>query len=165
MGEAVPPTSQRAARPEVGVYGLALVAGGAALLLVSFLTLSWYAVGTPGNSSLRFSFDRLHGLSGAHSALPDVTRTYFGWLAWTLLAAVVVLGVLAALPTRLAQPARWLGLLAGAFGASMTYFAFDRLNGGHGVSHARPGVWLALAGFALAALGAVVGPTVGRADR
>ena len=152
------PTAPRSAK--IGVSGLTLMFIAVVFLVLSFTALSWYRIDTPGisSASFRFSFSKLHDVAGDNSLLPSSTQAYFGWLAWTLAAALVVVGVLANLPSRAAPVLRWLGLAIGAFGVSMTYYSFDKLNGGHHLEHARPGVWLALIGFAAGAVGSAIGP-------
>ncbi|HJQ41960.1 MAG TPA: hypothetical protein VJ831_02650 [Jatrophihabitantaceae bacterium] len=157
-GQTPEPVAPRSSR--IGVYGLTLMFIAAVFLVLSFTALSWYRVDTPGisSASFRFSFSKLHDVVGDNSLLPSSTRAYFGWLAWTLAPVLIVVGVLANLPSRFAPGLRLLGLLVGAFGVSMTYFSFDKLNGGHHLDHARPGVWLALIGFAVGAVGSALGP-------
>jgi hypothetical protein len=156
--------TQPAARPNdrtIGVYGITLVVAGAVLLLLAFTTLSWYRIDTVGADSvgsLRFTFSKLHDLLRDNHSAPRSSRVYFGWLAWTLLLSMIAVGFVANLPTRAAVVLRPIGLAIGAFGVSMTYYSFDKLNGGNHLDHARAGVWLAMIGFAAGAVGAALGP-------
>ena len=83
-------------RREVGVIGLVITLIGAALIVVSFTALDWVSGddGFGGTERVNFSDcttcrdQRRTGLS----------RLYFSWLGWVLLAAVVVFGVLGNLP-------------------------------------------------------------------
>ncbi|MDT4936909.1 MAG: hypothetical protein QOG80_580 [Pseudonocardiales bacterium] len=156
--------TQPAARPNdrtIGVYGITLVVAGAVLLVLAFTTLSWYRIDTTGTDSvgsLRFTFARLHDILRDNHAAPRSSRVYFGWLAWTLLLSLIAVGFVSNLPTRAAVVLRPIGLAIGAFGVSMTYYSFDKLNGGNHLDHARVGVWLAMIGFATGAIGAALGP-------
>jgi uncharacterized membrane protein len=150
----------------LGLRGIALVLLGAVLLVAAFRFLDWYSVAQhvadrPG----RITFGTLHGnadqLTGSGAA-----TTYFDWLAWLLLVAVVLVGVAANLPLSFADPCRVVGFLLGLVGAAATYFAIAQLHDAQvaagAVKHnvffnSTWGVWAAFVGFLLAALGAALG--------
>jgi hypothetical protein len=145
-------------RREVGVVGLVLTLIGAALVVVSFVALDWLSGGDGFGDTLKVKFSDLHDLSGHDS--PTLSRLYFSWLGWTLLAAVVVFGVLGNLAIRSHPLWRVLGILTGLAGAACTFFAIY----GNGTSlsdvakYGDIGFWLAIGAFFLAAIGAVIGP-------
>jgi hypothetical protein len=153
-------------RPSVDVLCLGLLVAGVAAAVVSFVTLHWYSVDSAADSAGDgFTFADLHGNADQLGA--PVAGAYFDKLAWGLVAIVVLLGVAARVPSPVAPVLRVLGFLAGVLGIAMTYYALAQLfdaqqaagGSGHGVLHnAGPGLWLAFAGYALLALGAVVAP-------
>jgi len=78
-----------------GVYALALAAVSAVLGVLSFTALNWYS----GKGDSKFSDVRdLVTNAQTKPYAAGMAKVYFGWLAWVLLAAVVVSAVLAALP-------------------------------------------------------------------
>jgi hypothetical protein len=145
-------------RREVGVFGLVLTLIGAALVVVSFVALDWLSGDDGFGDNLKVKFSDLHDLVSHDS--PTLSRLYFDWLGWTLLAAVLVLGVLGNLAIRSHPLWRVLGILVGLAGAACTFFAIY----GNGtslsdvVNYGSIGFWLAIGGFLLAAIGAVIGP-------
>jgi len=152
----------RSAGRTIGVTGVVLVLAGAALALLSFRVLHWYDVPSGHDSSGDVTFGKLHAsadqLGGA-----GLAAAYFGWLAWMLLLAGIVLGVGANLPSGLADPLRVTGFVVGLVGAGGTLLAlrqhFHAAGSDHGIFHnASWGIWAALAGYALIAAGAALGP-------
>ena len=152
-------------RPAVGTGGVLLVAAGTLLAVLALSGLSWYSVdGGTDTAGTGFTFADLHA-DAAQLRVP-VASAYFDWLAWALVVATALTGVLANLPVPGADVLRVTGFLLGFLGAAATIYALAQLfdaqhrAGGsdHHVFHnASLGVWAALAGFALAALGAVRG--------
>lgn len=155
-------------RERVFGTGAALfVLAGGVLALVSFRYLDWYEVpartaDTPGAITFSALHDGANQLSGAGAA-----TTYFGWLAWVLLIAVVLIGVAAAVPSPAVDGLRVAGFLIGLLGVGATYFAIAQYRNAqvaagatrHGVFHNTSwGVWAAFGGFLLSAVGAVLGP-------
>ena len=148
----------RGLRDSVGVVGVVLVVVGAVLLLIAFTTLTWYEVG----SRASITFGTLHDLS-TRAGGARAPRWYFGWLAWLLLALVVVVGIAANVRSALSVPLRVVGLLTGLAGLAATYWALHKVVTPASVfDHARAGVWFAFAGFLVAGLGASVGPDASR---
>lgn len=150
-----------------GTGAALVVLVGAAMVIVSFRFLDWYdvparAADTPGSITFNTLHDGASQLSGAGAA-----SAYFGWLAWILLIAGVLVGVAAALPSPVADGLRVVGFLIGLLGVAATYFAIAQYRNAqqaagaakHGIfENTTWGVWAALAGFLLTALGAVLGP-------
>jgi hypothetical protein len=163
--QGVPPTANPPRA--IGTRSILLVLVGAVLVLVSFRFLDWYDVPHGrADSTGDVTFSSLHSsaeqLGGAGVAL-----AYFSWLSWALLIAVIVLGVWAALPTRAADGLRVAAFLVGLAGAVGTYYALRQHFNATGSTrnlfyHSTWGVWAALAGYLIAAIGAVLGP---RRDR
>lgn len=141
---------------------------GATLLVLALRGLLWYSVDSAKGLNVAgtgFTFADLRG--NADNLTAPVTGAYFNWLAWLLLVGVTVVGVAANLPTRAADGLRVAGLLIGLLGLVATYYALaqlfnaQRAAGGssHSVWHNSSfGVWAAFAGFALATIGAGIGP-------
>jgi hypothetical protein len=147
--------------------GIALVVVGFGLVAASVAGLQWYQVdgGRDVASGGGFTFSELG--RNADQLNAPVAAAYFAWLAFALAAAVAVLGVLANLPGSGRAPVRVLGFLVGAAGTVSTYYALAQLfyaqHAAGGSEHsvflnASYGVWCALAGFLVAALGAALGP-------
>lgn len=151
----------------VRTWGVAIVLAGALVALASFRLLDWYdtsARGADSAASSTFSDlrDNADQLSGAGTA-----TAYFDWLAWVLLIALVCVGVGANLPVRPADLLRIVGSVLGVLGVAATYLAVAQLHDAQvaagGEKHSALynstwGLWLALAGFACGAVGAVLGP-------
>jgi hypothetical protein len=148
----------------VNALGLFLIVLGAALVVLSLRYLDWYAVtdnatDSSGNvtfSSLHTSADQLGGAG--------VATAYFDWLALTLLVATIVAGWYANVPSPVADALRVVGFLLGFVGLCATYYAlaqhFNATGSTHNVFfHSTWGVWAALAGFAVTAIGAALGPS------
>jgi hypothetical protein len=151
----------RDARRGIGVPGLLLVLGGAALVLVSFRYLDWYAAPKSADSVPRITFSRLHDNGDQVGAV--VAKAYFDWLSWVLLIGVIAVGAVANAPSRIADALRVLGFLFGLVGTAATYYAlaqyFDASGSKHNVLyHSTWGLWLALAGYLVAGIGAALGP-------
>ncbi|HET6875942.1 MAG TPA: hypothetical protein VFH38_00280 [Jatrophihabitans sp.] len=157
-----PSTDRRA----LGGRGIALVLLGTALVVASLVALTWYSVTAKADvAGNGFTFPDLR--ANADQLNAPVASAYFDWLAWALVIGAAVVGIVANIPTRAADVLRVLGFLAGVAGVIGTYYAMAQLfyaqhaAGGstHGVWHnSNLGLWCALAGFALLAIGAVWGP-------
>ena len=147
------------------VVGLVLAFLGAALAATSFRTLRWYSVDAASDSAGQgFTFTDLHADADRLGA--PVATAYFDKLAWGLIALVALLALAARVNSPLRRVLRALGFLVGVAGAVLTVYALaqlfnaQRVAGGsdHGVLHnASTGVWTALAGYLIAAVGAVLG--------
>jgi hypothetical protein len=152
--------ARRTTRPE----GVWLVIIGSALVVASFLKLNWYlseggpdSVPDRGFHDLRHSVDTLGGT--------PIAGAYFDWLGWALLAGVLVIGIFANLPGPISDVLRVLGFLIGLAGSAATFYAVDQLlhaqGSASGVWHdSSYGLWTALGGYLIAALGASLGPRV-----
>jgi hypothetical protein len=146
----------------VGVVGSVLVLLGGILLVVANTALTWLSGddGSGGTLSLKFSdIHKVFNVAGADGSQP--ARAYFGWLAWVLLVAVVLIGLLANAPMGLSALLRPLGLVLGLAGAGLTFWAlkFDSsVSIGDELKHTSVGFWIAVAGFVLAGVGALLGP-------
>ncbi|MDT4943700.1 MAG: hypothetical protein QOH14_433 [Pseudonocardiales bacterium] len=157
--------------PRFGVVGAVLAALGAACLIVSFTAVNWFS-GSTRNSPAHFSnvHDVLNVLDRFGHVAARPAQLYFGWLGWALLAAVLVLAVLAVVPSPLSAVSRLLGFLVAVAGIVMTFLAIKLTKGtlaleantrgsyGEWLKHARIGFYLAVAGFLLAGIGAAFGP-------
>jgi hypothetical protein len=157
--------------PRFGVVGAALAALGAACLIVSFTAVNWYSGSTRDSPAhFRNVHDVLKVLDRFGHVAARPAQLYFGWLGWVLLAAVLVLAVLAVVPSPLSAVSRLLGFLVAVAGIVMTFLAIKLAKGalgldansggsyGEWLKHARIGFYLAVAGFLLAGMGAAFGP-------
>ncbi len=147
-----------------------LIVLGAAAVIASFVRLDWYDTGnraadTVGDSrftDLRHNVDAVGGT--------PIAGAYFDWLGWALLGAVVVLGIAACLGTRASDPLRVAGFVTGLAGVVATFYALGQMVHAQGLGtssiwrNSGFGLWLTVAGFAAAALGAGLGPRVTRSS-
>ncbi|HKC27532.1 MAG TPA: hypothetical protein VKB75_05935 [Jatrophihabitans sp.] len=161
-----------------GAVGATLILLGGVACVLAFTALTWLR----SNNIVIFDdlkFRKVHDLLNVlHTRTPKyidygVSRPYFSWLAWVLLTAVVVIGLLAVLPTPFAGPLRALGLIVALGSIGLTFWAIDLVsfsgplarqlgsnNPGYTdyLSHAGPGFWVAAAGFLVMGIGALLGP-------
>ena len=139
-----------------GFIGAAIAAVGLILGIVSFVTLDWV-----GESGQNLTFSNLKDLVDQFgtAGLSGDTEIYFKWLAWVLLIVSFAIALLACLPSPASPLLRGLGVLAGLAGIGLTVWA---VKGDAAWSdlfkHGQIGLWLALVGFLLIAVGAAVGP-------
>lgn len=150
----------------VGAFGVTLVVAGVVLVILAVASLQWYRV-DPGVDVAGSGFTFRDLQQNADQLNAPIAAAYFNWLAFALGLGAAVIGVLANVPSAGANALRLLGFLVGVAGVVATWYALAQLfsaqraagGGGHGVLHnASYGVWCALAGFLLAALGATIGP-------
>jgi hypothetical protein len=159
-------TSAARASRAIGVPGAVLVLAGSALVLIAYRFLEWYDTPARADSAPKITFSELHGsadqLDGAGAA-----NAYFNWLAWLLLIALVLTGVAATMPIQFADALRVVGCVVGVVGVAATYFAVAQLHNAQvaaGGAHHNAfynstwGLWLTFAGFAVGAVGALLGP-------
>jgi hypothetical protein len=166
-----------------GVPGAALVVIGAILGVLAFTVLGWFRnkVGDVGSSS-KSTFSKVHdALDNAQNQAKElhvskylhfgISPTYFSWLAWVLLAAAVVLGLLA-VSSAGTGAVRGLAVLVGLAGAGLTIWALDLVEFDRGlpgepsnlpgftdyIKHSGFGAWAAVAAFLLITIGAAIGP-------
>ncbi len=101
---------------------------GTVTVIAAYTLMHWYD--PIGNAK----FSALSGAVAATSGLSPITSAYFAWLAWTLLAATLVLGGAAiALEHR---PLAWITAGLGLLAAGITYFAHhDAVSFGNGIDH------------------------------
>jgi hypothetical protein len=142
--------------------GVALVLTGALLALLAFRLLHWYDVPAGHDSAGDVTFGKLHA-SSEQLGGAGVASAYFGWLAWVLLIAGILVGVAANVPSPAADGLRVAGFLVGLLGVGGTYYALAQHFNATGSKHlplhnAGWGVWAALVGFLLIAGGAALGP-------
>jgi hypothetical protein len=164
-------TMPRQAQRRVGLPGMALVVAGAVLVLIAFRFLDWYDAPASADSAPQISFDELHSSADQLGGTAAATA-YFDWLAWVLLIALVAAGVAGNVPSRATDAMRVTGFVLGAVGVAATFVAIAQLHHAqvsagaarHSVFYNSTwGFWLTVAGFALAAVGAALGPRKVRA--
>jgi hypothetical protein len=177
-------------RQSIGIVSLVMTATGALLVLVAFLLPDWFrntgsgtVLSNIGDQStfreISDAYDKIKGqirAAGGGAFLKDlhfgIGPTYFGWLAWVLLAVTVLFAVVAALPTSAATAFRWLGAGIAIVAIALTFWAIYLISvtgqlrtqiGGSPrysdfLSHTAVGFYLAVGGFLLIAIGALIGP-------
>jgi hypothetical protein len=150
----------------VRLPAVALVLGGAALVLVSFRFLDWYEVPRRADSAGNVTFATLHG-NADQLANAGTATAYFDWLAWLVLILLVGLGVAANLAAPMTDALRVAGFLLGVVGAAATYLAVAQLHNAQVAAGAQKGsvfhnstwgLWTAFIGYLVAAAGAAIGP-------
>ena len=157
-------SSYSQSRQSLGIVGLVVAIVGAIVLISGFF-LNWYSQSGQG---VKFS-DIHKDLNAAGSLAPGLSKAYFGWLAWVLLALVIIAAVAANLPIgpsalifRIAAP------VIGLLGVLLTLLAlnsyFDKAKDVAGATdvgifkHSAIGLYLTLAGFVVAGVAGVFGP-------
>jgi hypothetical protein len=141
-----------------GVVGATLAGVGAILLIISFTAVNWFNGSHSGFSDISDQLD------GQGNAAPGLASAYFSWLGWVLAIALVVIAIAANLPSPASGPLRAFGAILAAAGIAVTFFAIRFSDGvayTEFLKHARLGFYLALAGFLIAGIGALVGPKDG----
>lgn len=151
-----------------GLVGAGIAAIGAIVLIVAFTAINWF------DGSGDSHFGDLHKLAGAlddKNLASSWSVVYFGWLSWVLLAVGFIVAILANLPSPLSAILRGLGVLIGLVGIALTFAAIKLTksaaaaqqagsppNYGDYFKHVSIGFWLAVVGFLVIAIGAVIGP-------
>jgi hypothetical protein len=139
----------------------AVLLGGLAVLL-ALTVLDWYDYDGGLNTVPAATFRSLRDAAD-FPGLPWIVPAYFDWLAWALLIAVIAVGTLANFPVRASDPLRAIGLVLGAAGTAVTYWALQEFRsygdeGSYAFQAASLGLWFAMGGFLLAGIGAAIGP-------
>jgi hypothetical protein len=139
-----------------GVVGATLAGVGAVLLVIAFTAVDWFKNPSSGFRDIGDTLD-------AHSALaPGLADAYFSWLGWLLLVAVVAVAIAANLPTPASGPLRAFGAILAAAAMALTFFAIRLDSSGVPfttyLKNARVGFYLALVGFLVVGIGALIGP-------
>lgn len=162
-------SGQREGGQSVGIIGLVGAAVGAILLIVGATALAWYKIrGQNGKfSDLHTDIKDAPGAAGL-----GLAKAYFGWLAWVLLALVIIAAVLANLPIGSTSLVfRIVAPVIGVLGLGLTLLAlnnyWDKLKDQFqsvGIDdvgifkHSQIGMYLMLAGFLIAGVAGVFGP-------
>ncbi len=140
-----------------GVVGATLAGIGAVLLVIAFTAVNWRG------GAASSTFGDLGNTLDVNGAANGVAHNYFGWLGWLLAVLVVTVAILANLPSAASGPLRALGAVGAAAAIAVTFFAINLYSDHSGyfdyLKDARLGFYFALAGFLLAGIGAMVGPT------
>ncbi|PZS17515.1 MAG: hypothetical protein DLM57_08340, partial [Pseudonocardiales bacterium] len=145
-----------------GMVGALIAALGAILVIVAFTAVDWFKKGSGSHSH----FSDIHrALDQGKGFAAGPAKLYFAWLGWTLLVAVVIVALLANLPSPAAAALRILGSLLALAAIALSFLAISLAKSGlHGPAYttylkdARLGFYLAVGGFLLAGIGAAIGP-------
>jgi hypothetical protein len=181
-----PPPSGFSARLEAAGFnpvGSVLVAVGGLLVLVADTVLNWFREGSGffGGAGSHSTFADLHNLleQRAHQISAagvsrffsfGISRDYFGWLGWLLLAAAVGFGALAVSSFGGAHfTARWFGAVVAATGIGLTLLALNLIvveanarkanlpaSYGDYFSQSGLGAWCAVAGYLVVLVGCLI---------
>lgn len=141
----------------IGVVGSLLAVIGAAAIIVAFTAVNWFSdFGTKNH------FSDLHKITNTTFGA-GVAKAYFGWLGWVLLAVTVILALAANVPSAAAAALRPLGAVVALVSIGLTFWAIKLSSAGtpgysEYLKHARVGFYLAVAGFLIAGIGALIGP-------
>jgi hypothetical protein len=151
-----------------GVVGTVIAAIGAALVIAAFTGLDWFTENsiTVGNNAHTHFSDIRKLLDVADPIAAGTAKFYFSWLAWVLFGVVAVFALLANLPSPLTTPFRIIGAISAAASIAITFAAIKLVNASSNAAeysdflkHTHTGFYLAVGGFLLMGIGAVVGPT------
>jgi hypothetical protein len=140
-----------------GVVGATFAGIGAVLLIISFTAVDWFSNGGPSHFG-----DIKDLIDGNSRGATGVADTFFSWLGWVLLIVVVIVAIAATLPSPASGPLQALGAVLAAAAIALTFFAIQIFDGtpySSYIKHASVGFYLALAGFLLAGIGALCGPS------
>ena len=151
-----------------GLVGAVLTGLGTLLVVLAFTALKWYGDNGVSGSGSKFS-DIHKALDQVGDFAQSPAKLYFSWLGWALLAAAAITALVAALPA-VGAPFRVIGVLVAIAAIVLTFLSIQLIKNndalphafrGYGtwLKHARVGFYAAVAGFALMAVGAVVGPS------
>lgn len=143
---------QATGSPTVGVIGFLLVLLGLAAVLIGMFALNWLA---------ETDFGQLHDAASERGGGSGFAKSYYQWLGYTMLALATALGLLANLPIRSGAGLRVVAAVVALLGAGMTTYAIS-LSGqeafGDFFDAAQAGYFVAIAGFIVIAVGAVIRP-------
>jgi hypothetical protein len=143
---------------QFGVVGVTLAGIGFILLIISFTAVTWYKL---AGSTTGFNFSDVGNTLDSSPSASGLASAYFGWLAWTLAIVGLIVAVGANLPSPASGPLRALGAVVAAAAIAFTFLAIRLTNGApysDAISHANVGFYLAVGGFLLVGIGALVGP-------
>jgi hypothetical protein len=156
-------------RRSLGVVGIVLAVLGTAAAVIAFTATNWF---DGGRSRFGDVHDALDQIDRAHAA-NSVSVAYFGWLAWVLLGVAAAAALLGNVPSAASAPLRVIGALVAVGGIVVTFLAVkliskDAVARAAGapdgywqyLKHAAkaPAGYLAVGGFLLIMIGALVGP-------
>lgn len=156
---ATPPPNARS-RPRIELIRLAAALIGGVLVIIAF-TSTWLVPPADYRSfgAHNYSFGDL----GSDPSVEAFARTYFSWLGWLLFVLAVLCCATAAIPSPARQVCMASGVLLGIAGFLLTTLALALLARQLGlgfsdfVSWFGTGPWLASIGFAVLAVGPVIG--------
>lgn len=153
-----------------GVATAVLALVSAALGVIALTVLDWFSGGRSRFGDVR----KILTSSDAKPFTTGLTRAYYGWLAWVLLAAVVAAALLAAIP-RISTTFRVIGALVAVAGLVITFICVKFFNSkgssigsqfnGYSsyLKHARLGFWTFVAALLVGGIAALLGARRARA--
>jgi hypothetical protein len=154
-----------------GFVGSVIAAVGAALIVISFTVLDWFTKNSITiGSNAHTHFSDIHKVLDVVDNSQSISATgtaklYFSWLGWALLVVVALFALLANLPSPLTMAYRIVGAIGAAAAIAVTFAAIKLVNSspvtasyGDFLKHTSTGFYLAVGGFVLLGVGAMVGP-------
>jgi hypothetical protein len=147
-----------------GIVAAALAVVAAALGIISLTAVDWFSGGNSKFSDVR----KVVTSDQARQFTSSLSRAYYSWLAWVLLAVVVIAALVAAAPG-IGSPFRVVGVLAAVASIVVSFIALKFFNSKAGsinsdfrnyseyLKHARAGFWMLIAAFLVAGIGAAIG--------
>ncbi|MDQ2796795.1 MAG: hypothetical protein M3Y06_06485, partial [Actinomycetota bacterium] len=146
--------------------GGVLAVVGAILGVIAFTAPAWFS----GTANSKFSdIHKILTAPETKTYATTISRYYFGWLGWVLLAAAVATAILAVLPG-IGSVFRIIAPIVAVAGLVITFIAIKFFNDKAAtvssqfssystyLKHARLGFWLTVGAFVLLAIGGALGP-------
>ena len=137
--------------------GLVVTLVGVVLVLIAYLTGTWLSDPSGELGSFDFGAVRHAITTDTSGDVPGLVNAYFSWLAWLLLAAMVVLFGIAYVPSSQDTAFRVAGLLVVGAAVALTFASVAQFGGLSNYLHYEDGAgfWLAVSGYVGVAIGGV----------
>jgi hypothetical protein len=148
-----------------GVIAAALAVAAGVLGVLSLTVIDWFS----GKGRSHFSDVRkVVTAEQTKQYATGLAKVFYGWLAWVLLAVVVIVALVAAAPN-VGRPFRAIGAILALASIVVTFLALKFFNSQAGaidsdfngyseyIKHARVGFWMLVAAFLLAGIAAAIG--------
>ncbi|MFN2563193.1 MAG: hypothetical protein ABR571_18110 [Jatrophihabitans sp.] len=171
-----PPAAYSGPPPSGETYGVVagvLAVAAAVLGVLSLTVIDWFS----GHDQSHFSDVRKVVTSEqTKQYATGLAKVFYGWLAWVLLAVVVIAALIAAAPN-IGRPFRAIGAVLALASIVITFLALKFFSDKAGnidaefkgystyLKHARAGFWMLVAAFVLAGIAAAIGARRSAAGR
>jgi hypothetical protein len=166
-GYGPPPAAQSSpasGRETFGVVAAALAAVAAVAGVLSLTVVDWFN----GGNSLFSDVRKVVTSNQTKQYATGLAKVFYGWLAWVLLAVVVILAVVAASPN-VGRPFRAVGAIVAVASIVVAFLAIKFFNSNAGaidsefngysayIKHARAGFWMFVAALLIGGIAAAIG--------